>query len=106
MGIITLSWVLGFLCLLWWLGDWVLSFFAQFLGAGTATPWSFSTWHQSLGWLGKLWWYYGIAEVGLLCVATLAIALKNGKDNSITPIISWFIFSLLSRYWLYRLWVG
>lgn len=96
--VMALSWVLGLLSLLWWLGDWVLSFFAHFLGEGSATPWSFTTWYQSLGWLGRWWLYYGIAEVVLLCVAILAIALQKSKDNSIMPFISWFIFSLFALF--------
>ncbi|MDD2774611.1 MAG: hypothetical protein PHU06_01510 [Gallionella sp.] len=98
MAVMTVSWVLGLLSLLWWLGDWVLSFFAHFLGSGSATPWSFSTWYQSLGWLGKWWLYYGSAEVAMLCVATLVIVLEKGNDRSITPFISWFIFSLFALF--------
>ena len=97
-GIITISWILGILSLLWWLGDWVLSFFSHFLGSSSSTPWSFSTWYHSLGWLGKWWLYYGIAEVAMLCLAILIIVLEDSKEKSITPFISWFIFSLFAFF--------
>lgn len=96
--VMGLSWVLGLLSLLWWLGDWVLSLFSHFLSSAPSTPWSFSTWYQSLGWLGKWWLYYGSAEVVLLCVAILAMVLQGSKNNSITPFISWFMFSLFAFF--------
>ncbi len=93
MGIMAVSWVLGLLSLLWWLGDWVSSLFSP--SQSTATPWSFTTWSQSLGWLGKWWLYYGIAEAVLLCVAILAIVLQGQRNDSIQPFIVWFIWSFV-----------
>ena len=82
------------LSLLWWLGDRVRSFFSHFLGSGAATPWSFSTWYQSLGWLGKLWWYYGIIELGLLCVVIWAIGQNKGDHSSEAAGMVWAFISI------------
>lgn len=89
-GIGQLFTTLGLLCLLWWLGDWAHSFFSHFLGSGAATPWSFSTWYQSLSWLAKLWWYYGITEVGLLCVVAWVITQNR---EAVAAFIVWTYLS-------------
>lgn len=93
-GIITISWILGMLSLLWWLSDWALSLLSHFLGSGSATPWSFSTWYHSLGWLGKWWLYYGIAEVLLLCAAILA-SMRPSRSGGVEPAIIWTIWSFI-----------